>query len=154
MTVQAEDAQESVTSVASPDGIGAERERAQKVAALRRRPECSAVRKAAIKRGLGSGRRPYPIGHRVRRRSALLDEQQRRVIGYSLEGCNGFEVLDGKNVRNRAAVVAGEAPKPLADSLANTVAVIKNASRPPGASHFMAAWNVITVEISDSIPPT
>jgi sulfonate transport system permease protein len=37
MTVQAEDAQESVTSVASPDGIGAERERAQKVAALRRR---------------------------------------------------------------------------------------------------------------------
>src|SRR5580700_9391619 len=37
MTVQAEDAQESVTSVASPDGIGAERERAQKVATGRRR---------------------------------------------------------------------------------------------------------------------
>ena len=37
MTVQAQDTQESVASVASLEGVGAERERAQKVAALRRR---------------------------------------------------------------------------------------------------------------------
>jgi len=37
MTVQAQEAEESVASVASLDGIRAERERAQKVAALRRR---------------------------------------------------------------------------------------------------------------------
>jgi ABC-type nitrate/sulfonate/bicarbonate transport system permease component len=37
MTVQAEDAQESVASVASLDGVGAERESAQRVATLRRR---------------------------------------------------------------------------------------------------------------------